>query len=120
MSERGAAGFPPTARLARAEQFRRAFRHGTRLKDRNFTLIAHPNGTPEARLGLAISRKHAGNAVVRNRLKRVVRESFRQRRTLLAGLDIVFVARPGLGKLSNERLFAALDRNWQRLIEKCA
>jgi ribonuclease P protein component len=53
-----------------------------------------PNGLPHARLGLSISRK-VGGAVVRNRLKRLLREAFRLRQhELAAGIDLIVVGRP--------------------------
>ena len=118
--DRGAAAFPASARLDHSAQFSRVFRDGMRSRDGYFTLLARPNQLGFARLGMAISRKHAGNAVRRNRIRRVIRESFRHRRAMLAGLDIVVLGRPGLGRMDNARLFASLDRHWQRLSKKCA
>lgn len=52
-----------------------------------------PIGVPPTRLGITVTRK-IGNAVVRNRIKRLVREVFRQNRTRLPeGLDLVWVAK---------------------------
>ena len=55
------------------------------------TCFALPNEVGSARLGIAASRK-IGNAVVRNRAKRLVRELFRSRKPLRA-LDIVVIPR---------------------------
>lgn len=120
MSGRGAAAFPASARLDHSAQFSRVFREGRRSRDACFTLLARPNGLDHARLGMAISRKHSGNAVQRNRIRRIIRESFRHRPDLLAGLDIVVLGRPGIGRMDNARLFASLERHWQRLSKQCA
>ena len=55
------------------------------------TLLALANDRGNPRLGLVISRKAAGAAVARNRIKRLVRESFRHTQTQLGGFDIVVI-----------------------------
>jgi ribonuclease P protein component len=55
------------------------FRQGQRSADRFFTVLYRPNALDMPRLGFAISRKKVRHATDRNRLKRVVRESFRIR-----------------------------------------
>jgi len=79
-----------------------------------FTVLYKANGEREARLGLAISKKLCKLAVGRNRLKRVVRESFRLHGAELAGLDIVVLNRPAAMRASNEALFDSLQGHWQK------
>ncbi len=64
-----------------------------------FALFARPNGMEQSRLGITTTRK-LGNAVTRNRARRVVREAYRTHRELLPrGWDLVVVVRaPLLGK----------------------
>ena len=106
-------------RLSAAAAFRRAGRGGLRSGDRLFTVLACPNGLEFSRLGLAISRKAAGSSVQRNRLKRLVRESFRVSQTSLPALDVVVTARPGAGAGSNADIAASLAAHWQRIGRKC-
>lgn len=65
------------------------------------------------RLGLAISKK-VGNSVVRNRVKRVVREAFRHRKGAFAGRDLVVVGRPEAATLSR----VAVDRIFDELLRR--
>ena len=84
-------------------------------RDVCFTVLARKRGAFPGRLGLAISRKQAPRAVDRNRLKRIVRESFRHNRELLFGLDCVVLCRQGTVTRTNEVLFASLEMHWSRL-----
>jgi ribonuclease P protein component len=60
---------------------------------RHFTVFVRANGLPAARMGVIVGKKVAGRAVDRNRIKRLVREMFRQNRGRFAGNDLVFLAR---------------------------
>lgn len=115
--------FPRSARLTRPEEFRRVFEQPRRSGERAFTVLARVNpagSAARARLGLAISRKCARRACDRNRLKRLVRESFRAWQARLSGLDIVVMCRPAAVQMANRDLYAELDRHWQRLKRQCA
>ena len=65
-------------------------------------------GPAGPRLGLAVSRKVDRRAVGRNRIKRIVREAFREHRAQLADADYVIVARPGAAACDAPQLRAAL------------
>jgi ribonuclease P protein component len=82
-------------------------------------VIARPNGLEHARLGLAVGVKAAGNAVNRNRIKRLVRESFRSRQLALAGLDLVVNARPAAAKAANAEISASVATLWNRIAQRC-
>jgi ribonuclease P protein component len=83
-------------------------------------VIARPNGLEHARLGLAVGVKAAGNAVQRNRIKRLVRESFRHRQTGLPAVDVVVNARPAAGKATNAEVAASVEALWIRIAQRCA
>jgi ribonuclease P protein component len=118
-SEEGAK-FPRSRRLLKPDEYRRVFSDGWRSVDNLFLVLALPNSMNDSRLGLAISKKISRRAVDRNRIKRVVRESFRQHLDLLAGLDLVVVSRQGVTRADNIRRFQSLSAHWRRVAEKCA
>ena len=109
------AGLPPAARLHRAADFA-ALRHATgRWQGRHFLLRWLITSERGARLGLAVSRKVSKRAVQRNRIKRVVRESFRAEREVLPALDVLVIARNSAAAAPNPELFADLGLAWHRL-----
>ncbi len=78
-------------------------------------MLCRPSGLPRARLGLAVARRHLRRATARNRVKRLIRESFRRHQELLRGLDLVVMVRPGLEAVDNAELFRSLEGHWRRL-----
>ena len=77
-----------------------------------FTVLYRPNGTTEPQLGLAIGKKNCRAAVGRNRLKRIIRESFRHNRAQLGGVDIIVLNQPAAASASNKALFDSLETHW--------
>jgi len=111
----GSQRFPRSARLLKGADYRRVFADPRRSSDRYFTVLYRPSGRAEARLGLAVAKKHLRRAVARNRIKRLIRESFRHHRQALAGLDLVVLVKPGIDAADNRSLHASLARHWKRL-----
>lgn len=111
---------PRTHRLLDAAEYSRVFASNKRVSDRYWTILARRGSSNGPRLGLAIAKKKARRAVDRNRLKRLVRETFRHRQTDLAGLDIVVMNRDRSAEASNTELNRSLDKLWSRLADKSA
>ncbi|MBF0379649.1 MAG: ribonuclease P protein component [Magnetococcales bacterium] len=113
--------FPKSARILTSAGYRHVTGRNTKKSvSPHFLLFVLLNkGGKEPRLGMTVSKK-VGNAVVRNRIKRVVREFFRQNRSLLtSSFDCVVIARPRAGKTSGAELtksLAKLFRPYQKSI----
>ncbi len=112
------ATFPQQCRLLNSTQYRHVFQRGLSVADDVLVVYGCENDLPYMRLGLSVSRK-VGNAVVRNRWKRLIRESFRVHiRFLPEGVDIVVLPRrgmkPGLEEVQ-QSLCALVDRLLHRL-----
>jgi ribonuclease P protein component len=93
-------GLPRSSRVRKRGAFVEIQRQGKKTKGAGLLMFALPQRKPgPARLGVTVSRR-VGGAVVRNRVRRLVREVFRQNPTWFpAGRDIVFVARPEAAEL---------------------
>jgi ribonuclease P protein component len=105
-------GFPKDVRLRRRSEFLKVQDRGAKHSADCLLVLALPNGRADGltRLGLTVSTK-VGNAVVRNRLRRRLRELFRTRReTLPRGLDMVIIARTSAAEADWARLVRAFER----------
>jgi ribonuclease P protein component len=112
-------GFGRHQRVVSAADFGAALKQGARSRDDYFTIYALPNANHQSRLGLTVSRKTAARAVVRNRIKRQVRESFRLSQAALPHCDIIVVAQPRSSTATAAALRAALRAHWARISSLC-
>lgn len=114
-------GFARTSRLLNAHDYKQVFdKARLKVSTQELLFLAHPNELPQARLGLVIAKKHVKLSVGRNRIKRVLRDSFRHHQHELVGLDIVVLARKGLATLDNQQLHLCCLQMWQQLQKRVA
>lgn len=109
------ARFPRRARLLKPDEFSQAFAGGKRHGESGLTAIAVANQEGRARLGLAVAKKTVALASDRNRIKRQIRESFRQHQQQLPAVDIVLLTRPGCAQATALQLRTRLERLWNRI-----
>jgi ribonuclease P protein component len=107
-------------RLRKRCEFEYLKNHGIRIQNHFFMLNYAQNSTIQApRLGITVTKK-TGNAVVRNRIKRLVRETFRKNRHILThNYDINVIAKRQVRDLSNQQCVDALMALFKRLSEGC-
>jgi ribonuclease P protein component len=107
-------------RLSRSRDFDAVYRHGRSVSTRFLVLYTFPreDADGEPRLGLAVPRA-AGGAVVRNRVKRQLREAWRALLPSVArGRDYVLVVRPGLAESADARGFDWLRERVAEVLAK--
>lgn len=110
--------FSREERLLSAEQYQYVFANARRFGNPNFTLLVRENNLGYPRLGLAIAKKSVKFAVDRNRIKRLIRESFRQQKTQLPSIDIIAMCRTGAVELPSQEIRTQLDTQWRYICRK--
>ncbi len=116
----GDAGFDRSRRLTRARDYGKVFADNFRIGDKYITMLVSPSkGGDSARLGLAIAKKQLRRAVDRNRIKRVIRESFRNQHSDLPAVDVVVMVRRSILELERKEIFSRLQRLWHKISERC-
>ena len=108
--------FTKARRVRRRDEYQKVFELSLRVKGRFATVLVGPSETGTARLGIVASRK-LGDAVRRNRAKRLIREIFR--RTVLPsgkGLDVVVIPRRELF----DAAYSSLEADLRATIRRCA
>ena len=107
-------------RLTQAAEFKRVFDQASRVGNRWMTVLGAANDGRGPRLGLAVAKRRIKLSVRRNRLKRIVRESFRHHLQQLDDLDLVVLAGPAADQADARQLRQAIDELWPRIVKRCA
>lgn len=108
-------GFDKTRRLLTKENYNAVFEQATKITSSDFLFLYRLNKIGHARLGLALSKKMIRKAHDRNRLKRMLRETFRLQ-TGLPPVDIIVLAKFGVGNKEHTLLRVNLEKSWNKLI----
>jgi ribonuclease P protein component len=109
------ARFRRAQRLRRPAEFREVYSGGRRIGSEMFAANVLANGLDTARLGLSVAVRAMGGAVGRNRVRRLIRESFRLHRNALPALDIVITTRPAARSASGQALRLDLEKLWRKV-----
>ena len=116
---------PKSLRLLTPRDFKQVFDAAAlKVSNKEVLILARVNQLNHARLGLVIAKKNVRRATARNRIKRIIRETFRLQQHLFtgpaAGLDVVILARGGMDRLDNATLHAQLPSLWRQLQRKAS
>lgn len=94
--------------LKKNHQFQFVYKNGKSYANRYLIMYVKENGLGKNRIGISVSKK-VGNSVVRHRVTRLIRESYRLHESIFnSGLDIVIVARPSAAAVGYEEVESAL------------
>jgi ribonuclease P protein component len=119
-------GLPPERRVRQAADFKRLYAQGRRFAVGGFTAVVLANTRGAPRLGLSVAARVLRRAVERNRMRRLIRESFRHHQHALPALDIVIGLRgshPRAGcaaRAGRAQLRHSLEQLWQKISASCA
>lgn len=106
--------FSRELRLLTPEQFTFVFQQPQRASSPQITILGRLNTLGHPRIGFTVAKKNVKRAHERNRVKRLTRESFRQRQHQLPAMDFVVVAKKGVAELDNHTLTETLEKLWRR------
>jgi len=105
-------------KLLNADQYKIVFNNSQRFGNKSLTVLAKQNNLNHPRLGLAISKKCAKNAVDRNRIKRIIRDSFRLHQHTLPNVDIVAMCKPNILLLDKKEMHSQIEFQWLLMQKK--
>jgi ribonuclease P protein component len=91
------------------------FGAASKSSDRYLTVLAKKNASSEPRLGFAVAKKVVRKAARRNNIRRVIRESFRLKKHVLAGYDFVVMCNRYAVLATNEELAVSIQQHWKKL-----
>ena len=106
--------FPKTRRLLKKIDYDTVFSQSKKLITPEFIVLYSNNTLGQARLGLAISKRKMAKAHERNRIKRLLRETFRT--ASLPALDIIVLAKRDCSDVQNSIIIANLRKAWEKLV----
>ena len=111
---------PRLYRLSGPAAFSNVFKKAVVSADDCFKVLGRGSSEPVSRLGMAVSRQVDRRAVARNRIKRIIRESFQHyvSNDVRQAVDLVVLPRREAVSVSNRRLFDQLSRHWRRIDDR--
>lgn len=108
--------FQRESRLLKPKEFKQVFDQTQwRSGSPQLLLLATSNQQNQPRLGFVLAKKQIKLAVERNRIKRIIRESFRHNQHKLEAVDFVILGRKGLAELTSQELRTMIDTLWFKL-----
>lgn len=108
--------YPRLNRLLKPKDFQHVFKDPLKITTPCFVFFVRQNALSCARLGLVITKRRFKYAVVRNKIRRLIRESFRKCSPQLSNVDVIVLAKESVRAQTNANLLGELDHHWRKLI----
>ncbi|VFP87091.1 ribonuclease P protein component [Candidatus Erwinia haradaeae] len=106
--------FTKKLRLLTSAHFNFVFQRPQRVSITCITILGRLNTLGHPRIGCSLSKKNLKHSHERNRVKRLIRESFRHNQHQLPGMDFVVIVRRGIVSLDNHAFTRVLEKLWRR------
>ncbi|MCS6124951.1 ribonuclease P protein component [Shewanella baltica] len=107
--------FSRELRLLTPAQFKSVFSNPIKASSAEITLLAIPNTEQHPRMGLTVAKRFVKRANQRNRIKRLIRDSFRLNQHDIPHLDIVVLVRNGVMEMENAEINKLIEKLWRKL-----
>ena len=107
--------FSKQLRLRSSSDFRALLKQRNKVITENFIMVASQNHLPYPRLGIIISRRCSKRAVIRNKLKRMIREHFRVHQDSWLGFDMVIIGRQKVCEKTIPEIWVCLERMFAKV-----
>ncbi len=109
--------FQKSDRILKRNEFLRIFKSGQGTQNRQFKVVFVKKNEGKSRIGITVT-KRVGNATKRNRIKRLIREFFRNNRQILPSkVDINIIAKKEAVMLNNQEIFVSLNNIFEKIGE---
>ncbi|XOD70157.1 MAG: ribonuclease P protein component [Sodalis sp. (in: enterobacteria)] len=106
--------FSRELRLLTPNHFTFVFQQPQRAGTQYVTILGRLNTLGHPRVGLTVAKKYVKHAHQRNRIKRLIRESFRLHQHALPAMDFIVIAKKGVVDLDNSVLTEVIKKLWKR------
>jgi ribonuclease P protein component len=91
------------------------FQNGKKISLKSLGMFFTANKLGYPRLGISLAKRNLRKAISRNRIKRLIRESFRLQQQAFEGVDIVVTAYAEISNMDNQKIFESLNTLWSKL-----
>lgn len=105
--------YPKSLRLRKSNEFTRLKKNAHKVVADNFIICCKPNDYKNPRLGVIVTKRYSKKAVIRNKLKRIIRESFRYSVQSLKAFDYVVIVRHNKPIMNYLHFRRDIDKVWQ-------